>query len=195
MTTQPPTILRLDPRALKVLAHPLRSRLLTALRVHGPATATALADDARDEHGRDELPPAQARLGRPRRGDRRRSRPRTAVAGRHRDARLDRARRRRRPGRRAATDWLRRYYLRGFVERYERWLDEQAGVAARLAGRGRRERLRAPALACRAGRVQRRDRGAGRALSRPRRAGDRRRRADRRPGPPPRLPARRGRRR
>ena len=26
----------------------------------------------------------------------------------------------------AATDWLRRYYLRGFVDRYERWLDEQA---------------------------------------------------------------------
>ena len=43
MTTQPPTILRLDPGALKVLAHPLRSRLLTALRLHGPATATELA--------------------------------------------------------------------------------------------------------------------------------------------------------
>ena len=40
--TQPPSILRLDRRALKVLAHPLRSRLLTALRMHGPATATAL---------------------------------------------------------------------------------------------------------------------------------------------------------
>ena len=26
----------------------------------------------------------------------------------------------------AATDWLRRYYLRGFVDRFERWLDEQA---------------------------------------------------------------------
>jgi DNA-binding transcriptional ArsR family regulator len=43
MTTQPPTILRLDPGALKILAHPLRSRLLTALRLHGPATATELA--------------------------------------------------------------------------------------------------------------------------------------------------------
>ncbi len=34
---------RLDETALRVLAHPLRSRLLTRLRVHGPATATDLA--------------------------------------------------------------------------------------------------------------------------------------------------------
>ncbi|WP_372593548.1 ArsR/SmtB family transcription factor [Actinotalea sp.] len=34
---------RLDAGALKVLAHPLRSRLLTALRRGGPATATELA--------------------------------------------------------------------------------------------------------------------------------------------------------
>jgi DNA-binding transcriptional ArsR family regulator len=35
---------RLDPAAIKVLAHPLRSRLLVELRLNGPATATALAD-------------------------------------------------------------------------------------------------------------------------------------------------------
>ncbi len=35
--------LRLDASSLKVLAHPLRSRLLSTLRVGGPATATALA--------------------------------------------------------------------------------------------------------------------------------------------------------
>lgn len=40
MTTYP----RLDPGAIKVLAHPLRSRLLAELRLNGPATATALAD-------------------------------------------------------------------------------------------------------------------------------------------------------
>lgn len=34
---------RLDARSLGVLAHPLRSRLLSALRVSGPATATELA--------------------------------------------------------------------------------------------------------------------------------------------------------
>jgi DNA-binding transcriptional ArsR family regulator len=37
------TGVRLDARSLKVLAHPLRSRLLSALRRGGPATATALA--------------------------------------------------------------------------------------------------------------------------------------------------------
>jgi DNA-binding transcriptional ArsR family regulator len=37
------TGLRLDAAAVKVLAHPLRSRLLSALRVDGPATATDLA--------------------------------------------------------------------------------------------------------------------------------------------------------
>jgi hypothetical protein len=31
------------------------------------------------------------------------------------------------PEGRAATDWLRRHYLRSFVDRYETWLDDQAG--------------------------------------------------------------------
>ena len=39
-----PADIRLDAEAVKVLAHPLRSRLLTALRRDGPATATELAD-------------------------------------------------------------------------------------------------------------------------------------------------------
>jgi predicted ArsR family transcriptional regulator len=43
MTQPSASTLRLDAHALKVLAHPLRSRLLRALRVDGPATATALA--------------------------------------------------------------------------------------------------------------------------------------------------------
>lgn len=34
---------RLDPRQIRVLAHPLRSRLLGSLRTAGPATATRLA--------------------------------------------------------------------------------------------------------------------------------------------------------
>src|SRR6478672_13215701 len=37
------TGIRLDATSLKVLAHPLRSRLLSRLRVGGPATATDLA--------------------------------------------------------------------------------------------------------------------------------------------------------
>jgi DNA-binding transcriptional ArsR family regulator len=39
----PPTHLELTAEAAKALAHPLRSRLLTALRRGGPASATALA--------------------------------------------------------------------------------------------------------------------------------------------------------
>jgi DNA-binding transcriptional ArsR family regulator len=38
-----PRKIRLDERAVKVLAHPLRTRLLSLLRADGPATATTLA--------------------------------------------------------------------------------------------------------------------------------------------------------
>jgi DNA-binding transcriptional ArsR family regulator len=38
-----PSTVRLDSGSLRVLAHPLRSRLLSELRLHGPATATDLA--------------------------------------------------------------------------------------------------------------------------------------------------------
>jgi DNA-binding transcriptional ArsR family regulator len=38
-----PRVVKLDSRQIRTLAHPLRSRLLAALRVDGPATATTLA--------------------------------------------------------------------------------------------------------------------------------------------------------
>lgn len=38
-----PRIVQLDSTGLRALAHPLRSRLLAALRLYGPATATGLA--------------------------------------------------------------------------------------------------------------------------------------------------------
>ncbi|WBB81384.1 winged helix-turn-helix domain-containing protein [Micromonospora sp. WMMD882] len=41
---RPSRSVRLDHRQVRVLAHPLRLRLLGALRVDGPATATTLAD-------------------------------------------------------------------------------------------------------------------------------------------------------
>ena len=41
--TDSATHLRLDAQAITVLAHPLRSRLVSTLRIGGPATATALA--------------------------------------------------------------------------------------------------------------------------------------------------------
>lgn len=40
-----------DPRTLKALAHPLRIQLLDALREHGPATATALAERLGESSG------------------------------------------------------------------------------------------------------------------------------------------------
>jgi DNA-binding transcriptional ArsR family regulator len=40
----PASEIRLDPRSLRGIAHPLRMRLLGLLRAHGPATATLLAD-------------------------------------------------------------------------------------------------------------------------------------------------------
>ncbi|GGJ87519.1 transcriptional regulator [Streptomyces camponoticapitis] len=41
----------LDPRSLRGLAHPLRMRLLIALRHHGPATASRLADRLGESSG------------------------------------------------------------------------------------------------------------------------------------------------
>ncbi|WP_344440970.1 helix-turn-helix domain-containing protein [Kitasatospora nipponensis] len=43
MTEPQPAVHSLDARSLRGLAHPLRMRLLAALREHGPATATKLA--------------------------------------------------------------------------------------------------------------------------------------------------------
>lgn len=39
---EPLKVKRLDPRSVRALAHPLRARLLTSLRVDGPGTATTL---------------------------------------------------------------------------------------------------------------------------------------------------------
>ncbi|MDT0266863.1 helix-turn-helix domain-containing protein [Streptomyces sp. DSM 44915] len=41
---RPPSRVELDARGLRALAHPVRVRLLGLLRVHGPATATRLAE-------------------------------------------------------------------------------------------------------------------------------------------------------
>lgn len=126
MDTQPPTILRLDPRGLKVLAHPLRSRLLTALREYGPATATALADRLGTNTGATSYHLRRlASVGLVEETDEGRGRERwwRAATEMHgwteRDVAGD-------PDAQAATDWLRRHYLANFIERYTRWLDTQA---------------------------------------------------------------------
>jgi DNA-binding transcriptional ArsR family regulator len=124
METPAPTILRLDPRGLKVLAHPLRSRLLTALREHGPATATTLAQRLGTNTGATSYHLRKlASVGLVEETDDGRGRERwwKAATEMHgwteRDAAGD-------PDAEAASDWLRRHYLATFVERYGAWLDD-----------------------------------------------------------------------
>ncbi len=120
---RPFTTLHLDARALRVLAHPLRSRLLTALRIGGPATATALAHSLDTNSGATSYHLRKlASVGLVEETDEGRGRERwwrasTAAHGwTERDVAGD-------PEAEAASDWLRRHYLRSFVEQYETWLD------------------------------------------------------------------------
>lgn len=118
--------LRLDGRALRTLAHPLRARLLSALRVDGPATATHLArrldthTGATSYHLR-----ALAEVGLVAEdAERGRGRERwwRAAQDAHGwlEADLDAAG----PDARAAASWLRGHYWRGFAESAAAW--EQA---------------------------------------------------------------------
>lgn len=116
-----PEHLRLDTRALRVLAHPLRSRLLSALRVDGPATATELAArldtntgatsyhlrklaevglvvEVGESHGRRRTWQAAQ----------------TAHSWYHADVAGD-------PDGEAAADWLRQHYLSEFTAHLDRW--------------------------------------------------------------------------
>ena len=118
-------ILHLDATAIKVLAHPLRSRLLSALRAGGPATATALAERIGTNTGATSYhlrKLASVGLVEETGEGHGRERPWRAATEMHsftqRDVVGD-------PDAQAASDWLRRYYLRSFAERYERWLDIQ----------------------------------------------------------------------
>jgi DNA-binding transcriptional ArsR family regulator len=122
----PLTTLHLDARSIRVLAHPLRSRLLTALRTSGPATATALArrldtnTGATSYHLRKLASVGLVEETDDGRGRERWWRASTRSHGwTERDVAGD-------PDAEAASDWLRRHYLRSFVTRYERWLDSSA---------------------------------------------------------------------
>jgi DNA-binding transcriptional ArsR family regulator len=117
--------MRLDAKALRILAHPLRSRLLTALRLDGPATATSLAHaletntGATSYHLRRLAGAGLVEEADGGRGRERRWRASTESHGwTERDVVGD-------PDGRAASDWLRRHYLDGFVQVYEQWLEVQ----------------------------------------------------------------------
>ena len=125
MTSTNPSILQLDTKAIRVLAHPLRSRLLGELRMHGAATATDLArrldtnTGATSYHLRKLASVGLVEETDEGRGRERPWRAATELHGwtEHEIAYDDDAK--------AASEWLRRYYLRSFVEHYEHWLDVQ----------------------------------------------------------------------
>lgn len=122
----PTSTLHLDATAVKVLAHPLRSRLLGALRSGGPATATALAEKlgtntgATSYHLRKLASVGLVEETSDGHGRERWWRAATAMhTFTQRDVAYD-------PDGEAAADWLRRFYLRSFVDRYQGWLDVHA---------------------------------------------------------------------
>jgi len=128
--TPPAATVHLDRRALAMLAHPLRSRLLDELRLSGPATATTLAAVLHTNSGATSyhlrklaevaLVVEQVTGGR---GTGRRRLWSASTESRPRDEGLsgdadD-------PDAQAAVAWLARDYLQLFSDRAEQWLDTQ----------------------------------------------------------------------
>jgi predicted ArsR family transcriptional regulator len=118
--------IRLTSEQLRVLAHPLRSRLLTALRMDGPATATRLAEGLGTNTGATSYHLRQLAAvhlvveeDRPGSGRQRWWRPAQASHGwLDSDVAGD-------PDDRAAAAWLAGHYLRTVTELAERWLAER----------------------------------------------------------------------
>lgn len=122
-----PTGIRLDAAALKVLAHPLRARLLGRLRAGGPATATDLAAQLGTNSGatsyhlrRLESIGLVADTGE---GEGRRRLWRAATES-HSYWASDMAGD---EDAETALTWLSRDYVRHLAEQYEKWLDVEEG--------------------------------------------------------------------
>lgn len=123
-----PTPARLDHRQIRVLAHPLRMRLLGALRIDGPATATTLAatlgtnTGATSYHLR-QLAEVGLVVDEPDRGTGRQRWWRAAdEANVWEPSDYDDD-----PDARAAVEWLQVEHLRWINEQAERWLTERTG--------------------------------------------------------------------
>lgn len=124
--TDSTTFLHLDPTAARVLAHPLRSRLVASLRQRGPSTATDLARELATNSGATSYHLRKlAEVGLvvdTGEGDARRrvwaaaSAPPPPVSG---DAGDD-------EDTETAITWLERDWLRHFTEKFGRWLDVRA---------------------------------------------------------------------
>lgn len=114
--------IQLTATAIRVLAHPLRSRLLSALRLDGPATATGLAErletntGATSYHLRKLASVGLVEETGEGRGRERWWRPTTEMHDWTDDA-IEGD-----PDAKAAAGWLREHYVRQFVERAEHWL-------------------------------------------------------------------------
>jgi predicted ArsR family transcriptional regulator len=117
-----PTEVHLDARQIRVLAHPLRARLLGRLRLDGPATATRLAEALGTNTGATSYHLRQlADVGLVReeegagRGRERWWRAAHDMSSWRRDSFADD------PDATAASDWLDSYALRNLVDRVEAW--------------------------------------------------------------------------
>lgn len=127
MDPEPYVGIELDAAAIKVLAHPLRSRLLSRLRTRGPATATELAATLHTNSGATsyhlrklESVGLVADTGEGQ-GKRRLWRAATSYHSWTRSAFLDDE------DTSAALGWLERDYVRQFAEQTELWLAAAPG--------------------------------------------------------------------
>jgi DNA-binding transcriptional ArsR family regulator len=126
MTDQQSTGITLDAQAVKVLAHPLRSRVLSRLRTTGPATATDLAaalstnTGATSYHLRKLESVGLVSDTGEGEGKRRLWRAATDFHSWTNSAFRDDE------DASTAVDWLQRDYVRQFAERAEGWLDSAA---------------------------------------------------------------------
>ncbi|GAB3982939.1 helix-turn-helix domain-containing protein [Plantactinospora veratri] len=121
-----PSVVALDSTQIRVLAHPLRARLLIALRSDGPATATRLAQalgtnsGATSYHLR-QLADAGLVVEEPDRGSGRQRWWRAA----HQFSSWRRSNFDGDPDALAAADWLHRHAVRLHADLTERWITEQ----------------------------------------------------------------------
>ena len=124
--TAKPTAMRVGPEAIKILAHPLRSRLLSALRQSGPASATTLAgalgtnSGATSYHLRKLAAVAlvvdtEAGIGKER-----------LWAAAAEESHLDASDMANDEDAETALGWLTRDWLRHFAEKYGAWLDVES---------------------------------------------------------------------
>jgi DNA-binding transcriptional ArsR family regulator len=112
--------IELDSRALRILAHPLRARLLSELRLRGPANATALAERLRTNTGATSYhlrKLAEVNLVVETGDGHGKQRFWAAAQDSHgwRDTRSHD------PDALAASSWLRQHYFQQFVDRAVRW--------------------------------------------------------------------------